>query len=243
VKQNLSLDIMNSDGTVIKSYSNKTKSVNAKAERDMATNAEIYTVNSKLSNTPGYHRFTWDMRHFGAWDKSSTRKYQNGPYASQGVYMARLITSSDTVTQDFVLKTDPRVTAAGISQDDIAEQEELALKVTSLLSEAKRLASDVAKKSKAFKSKESKESKQLTALNDRLTRSKGRYTQVKFINQVGYLLGVISGADKRPGQDMYTRYQELKEELAGMQTEYNAIKSTTEAKTELKVNKKVINEK
>ena len=243
VKQNLSLEIMDSNGKVIKSYSNKTKSVKAKAERDMATNAEIYTFSSKLNNTPGYHRFAWDMRHFGSWDKSSTKQYQNGPYTSHGNYTARLITSNDTLSQSFMLKSDPRVIESGVSHEDIEAQEKLALKVTALLSSAKRLANDVSKKSKKLKSKESESSKKLAVLDDRLTRKKGRYTQVKFINQVGYLLNVISGADKRPGQDMYTRYEELKEELDGMETEFLAIKSKTESKTELKVNKKLMNEK
>jgi len=243
VKNGLRLEILNDENNIVKSYTDKAiKSAN-KAERDMATNEIKYTVSKQLSTTPGTHRFKWDMRHFGAWDKSSTRKYQNGVYASAGIYKARLIADTDTMIQQLELLTDPRVLAAGVTLADIEAQEELALKVTKLLSETKSLADQIGKKSKSAISKDSENSKSLGQLDKRLVRSKGRYTQVKFINQVSYLLNTIKGADKRPGQDMYFRYEELLKEFSEMKVEYENIKHTIETKRELKVNKKISNEK
>ena len=139
---------------------------------------------------------------------------------------------------------DPRVLEAGVTQEDIEAQEDLALKITTLLSDTKRLSDNIEKKSKSLTSNESKSTKDLEILKDRLVRSKGRYTQVKFINQVNYLMNVAGGADKSPGQDMYTRYEELLKEYAEMNTQYEGIKRTLDdTKKELKLNKKVTNEK
>lgn len=240
---NFKMEILNPNGQLVRSYSNNVQNKNVKVERDMATNEVKYSYSKSLKNTPGSHRFQWDMKHFGAWDKSATKQYQNGPYAAPGNYMARLITGVDTVTQSFKLQIDPRATASGISISDISDQEELALKVIDLLSDAKRLANDISKKSKALKSKDSELSNTLKAMTDRLVRSKGRYTQVKYINQVSYLLGVLTGADQQPGQDTYIRYEELKNEFDEMTVKYKSLSFTEESKPSIEVNKKLIEKK
>ena len=235
----LKLDILNSININIRSYSNKDIVVDPKSERDMATNEIKYTISKQLKSEQGYHRFSWDMRHFGAWDKSKSRKYQNGPYAAPGKYKARLIVNGDTLVQAFELATDPRVLRSGVSEDDIHKQETLALDVRELLSSAKKLSDQISKKSKSLKSKDSETFKRLTILEDRLVRSKGRYTQVKFVNQINYLSGILNGADQKPGMDAYTRFEELKDEMDGMQEEYAQINKLLESKKDLKVIKKV----
>ena len=111
---------------------------------------------------------------------------------------------------------DPRVLEKGVSISDLKKQETLALQVLDLLSEAKRKAHDLDKKIKSLDPQAKEERQKLEQLKSKLVRAHGRYTPTRFINQVGYLFGILNRGDQVPGADVYERYQELVEEFQGI---------------------------
>ena len=204
------LQFLNAAGKVIRSYTSKKPSKSEDPDSiswDMATNETIEVYHAKLNSHKGYHRFNWDMRHAGAWNKKNP--YSRGIYAAPGNYSVKLIINGKTQQENFELLPDPRVIKSGVTIEDLKAQEELALKVTDLLSQARIKAEEIDKKLEQLKSKDSEEKHKLTELRDKLVRKKGRYTEVKFINQIEYLLGILNRGDQRPGKDVYDRYGEL----------------------------------
>ena len=148
--------------------------------------------------------------------------------AAPGTYLAQLTVEWDskagkrtsTVRQAFNLLMDPRVAAAGVTQQQIEAQVELALNVADLISDARRLAADVEQKLKS--GREGNDDATLTSradlekLRDALIRPDGRYTQPMLISQIEYLYGKLDQADQQPGQDMFDRFAVLKKEFEAL---------------------------
>src|SRR5262249_1073080 len=92
---------------------------------------------TRLTNA-GLTRFAWDLRYSGAtvfpgmvlWSANAA----NGPAAVPGNYQVRLTVGTHVETQNFTLKTDPRL--AGITEKDLQEQFDLAMKIRDKTSEA-----------------------------------------------------------------------------------------------------------
>ena len=213
---NVVLQIVNEEGRVIRAFSNKDLPQKEEGKRDMSTEEFTYSINTKLKNKKGLHRFRWDLRHTGAWDKSKTRKYRNGPFAAPGKYIVKLMIGKEIQQQEFYLLPDPRVLEEGVTIADIKKQEELSLQVVALLSKAKKEADRVERKLKKMKATKGDEKEKLTQLKEILVQSKGRYTQPKLISQISYLYGIVNRADQMPGKDAFDRYDELVKELGAL---------------------------
>lgn len=199
VKEPLQLLIKDAKGAIVRSLSNQDMIVPESESTDMATNLVRTTVNPQLHNEAGLHQLRWDMRHVGAWDVQSSRRYQNGPYVAPGTYTLTLIIGEESWTRSFELSADPRVLEQGVSQSDLEKQEALALEVVALLSEVKQAAEKADPELKA-----------------QLVQTKGNYTQPQLIDQIEYLLGTLTQADQLPGQDAYKRLQVLQQTWAGL---------------------------
>jgi hypothetical protein len=195
-EEGLSLQILNEAGEIIRSYTQKDPPQKDSTAQDMATGEEIVTTNAQLKNKAGLHRILWDMRHPGAWQEEEGRRYRNGPMVKPGTYTVRLSRGESSIEKTFNLMADPRILDQGVTQADLAFQEELALQVVGLLSEARKLLQDADDETKA-----------------ELDQVKGRYTQPQLIQQIEYLYGVLNWADQAPGQDAVDRYDELKKAL------------------------------
>lgn len=209
----LQLNILNAGGDVIRSFTNEEKTAPAQTQRDMATNEFFTTVSHALKASKGLHRFRWDLKHTGAWSEKKGRRFKNGPYAAPGRYTVQLILGDDQkLEQDFQLLLDPRVAAKGVSPNHLKEQEQLALRIRDLLSKARRKAGAIKQQLDNSEKISSGKKKKLEIIYDQLVRSKGAYTETKFINQVEYLLGIVLRADQLPGQDVYDRLNQLRQE-------------------------------
>ena len=125
-KTTVSLEIMESDGDLIKKYTNQTKD-----------------KKKKLSPKKGSNRFVWDMRYPDAVSfkgivlyASSTR----GPKAVPGKYKAKLTVGEESMTQEFEILKDPRVET---SIDDLQAQFDFLIDVRNKLSEANQAVIDI----------------------------------------------------------------------------------------------------
>ncbi len=123
---------------------------------------------------------------------------------------------------------DPRVAADGVTQEDLEAQLAFNLRLVDLTSEARRAAarvgalrgelaglSEVTQDQGVLRRAESLDD-QLAAIESLfVTSEEGRYPQPMLLDQLQYLGGMTNGADQKLGVDAYTRFDELKAELAG----------------------------
>jgi hypothetical protein len=131
-----------------------------------------------------------------------------GPLAAPGAYQVRVTIGAWTATEPLVVRADPRVTADGVTDAVLAEQQALALRVRDALSEARRTAGQV----RDLKPKLAADSSALRTLADAeraLVTASGPYPTPMLLDQLTYLYGMVTGADQLPGRDSYTRLEEL----------------------------------
>jgi len=121
----IKLDILESNGTIIKSYSNK------------ARGAEQLSVKS------GGNRFVWDMRYPGYKTFPGMVFYgspNNGPKAVPGKYKVRLTVNGNASEQEFEILKDPRIKT---TQEELQAQFEFLVKVRDKVSEANQGVIDI----------------------------------------------------------------------------------------------------
>ncbi|MEL6924750.1 MAG: hypothetical protein AAFO94_11955, partial [Bacteroidota bacterium] len=212
----LQVDIVQK-GKVIRSFiPQKSKKKKEEKETDMATGFYPQGATASLVNEPGAHRFRWDLRHQPAKHKGRSSYGNSGPVVAPGSYTIRLTIDGEQLEQTALVKMDPRVAAAGVTQQDLLAQEQLSLNVSSLLDDARSLSKKLKdKKEKLEKMTEADDDKQLEiskmeSVQQQLVTDEGRYQQPMLIDQLRYLKSMLDRADQRPGKDAYDRYAELK---------------------------------
>ncbi len=197
----VTIDILNSQGNVVRSYSSTSSETgNSQARTNMATGFFMRGGKITLEKSAGTHRFRWDLRHTGAWDKNPGRAFRNGPMAAPGNYTVRMIVDGKEQKQSFQLMADPRIKESGVTSQDLLEQEKLALQVRDLLTSARQLAEEKSsdKSSKSYRA---------------LVTDDGPYPQPMLVDQIQYLASMIDQADQMPGKDAFERFEELKKKL------------------------------
>jgi photosystem II stability/assembly factor-like uncharacterized protein len=224
------LEIRAENGKLIRTYTSDEADVTdaLEEEPDMATGFMPSPPSPGLPSGPGFHRFTWNMRHAGAWDQNERSRYRSGPMVAPGIYQVHLKSGDIVQSADFEIHIDPNVNATGITKDDLLAQEELALQVMALLEEARRLEYAVSSELEALDQGSSNSMTNhrrplLIEIQAALVTAEGPYMTPMLLDQIGYLNGMITRADQRPGQDAYKRYQALHESLQKLNQMFNGI--------------------
>lgn len=211
VTSQLRLDILNADQQIIRSYFSSAPEIVESRDRDMATGFIKEGATPSLKTSTGMHRFKWDGRHAGPWDKKESKAFKSGPLVSPGDYAVRLTIDGKLLEETFKVKPDPRVIAEGISIEDMKEQERLALECVSLLNKAKRKLYSLEREKESLNDKKMVEkAAQLTGAINALKTIEGRYQKPALISQISYLYSMLKQADQRPGKDAYKRLNDLK---------------------------------
>ena len=125
-KTKATLEIMEMDGDIIKTYKNKAKK-----------------RSEKLSVNKGGNRFVWDMRYTGFKDFPGMVLYSSpnrGPKAVPGKYKARLTINGKSVEQTFEIISDPRLKNTA---EDYQKQFDFLIKVRDKVSEAHQAIRDI----------------------------------------------------------------------------------------------------
>ncbi|MEL6922648.1 MAG: glycosyl hydrolase, partial [Bacteroidota bacterium] len=214
----VSLEILESDGDLIKKYSNTSKD-----------------KKSKLKLSQGGNRFVWDMRYPDAvgFDglvlyASSTR----GPLAVPGKYKVKLTVDGESREQEFEILKDPRVES---SLDDLHAQFDFLIDVRDKLSAANQAVIDIRKLRKDLdylKEKLGEETvhtdvlkeidkldEQMTIIENQLheTRNEARQDPlnfgIKLNNQFSFLATHESAGDFKPTDQSVALKAELTEQL------------------------------
>ena len=189
----------------------------------------------RITQKAGLHRIIWDMRReiIGEESEESSRRRRRGPLVIPGKYKVKLSIGEWNQTRNFTILMDPRVADDGVTVSDLKAQEQICIDVLNLQDlarnvisiikkEQKKLVPSIERGGRAGRQAKQDDEKWSTILQ-KLETAKGRYPQPMILDQIGYLYGMISRADQKPGRDAYERYQELREALNQCRHEINQL--------------------
>ena len=211
-EDNISLNILNDKNELVYSVTSA-KVDTSKKITDMGTGFSREVSGSSLSNDKGTNRFRWNMRHSGSWDKDPKKAFLNGPLVAPGTYVAQINIEGKIYTDKFKILLDPNVEKSGIRIRNVKAQEKLALQVRSLLDESKIM---------AHKLKDVEDGPMLV-IKKALITNEGPYPQPMLIDQARYLGSMLDRSDQQPGDDAYSRFEELNEQFESLKKSYNQL--------------------
>jgi len=222
------LEILDSENHLIRLFTSQDS--NEKTEnpetQDMATGFREPAAVPGLASGSGFHRFRWDMRHAGPWDRREQSRFNSGPMVAPGKYQARLTIGSQIQSVEFEILMNPNVRAAGITMEDLNAQEELGLQVRDLLDGARRFEHLISTELETMEQSGSKRQKmtmlmQLRDIRNAMLTAEGPYMEPMLLDQIMYLNAMINQADQRPGMDAYERYEELYNQLLNLKSSFD----------------------
>jgi hypothetical protein len=177
----------------------------------MAMGFIIAGFTDALRKTPGLHRFTWDLRHLGPWDRLGNRVSRGAPMVAPGQFYAKLTVDGVVSLQGFNVLADPRMLNAGVTVKDMQQQETLALQIIELESRSRILGSTITQERNAAQQKNDANLQAFyNGLYAELYMAEGRYMTPRLLDQVAYLRSMLDQGDQKPGKDAFIRYDELK---------------------------------
>ncbi len=219
-KGDISLEILDADGELVRRIVSAGPGGGRMAGPSMATDFFGEGPPPQLEKGAGMHRFIWDLRYPGAWDPDRGAPGGRGPMVVPGTYQARLTVEGASTTQSFRVYIDPRVAEDGVTQGHLQEQLALNLKVRDAWSLARKAALRVDSLMAGMDPAGGQGTDidaaraELATLRAALVTHEVRYSQPMLIDQLEYLFEMTTRADQQPGRDAYTRYEQLRAELA-----------------------------
>ncbi len=119
----ISMEILDASGKVIRKFTSAGTAAAAPAEADAGGDDEegprVRSGPTRLDKTAGMHRFTWDLRYPGAWMNAARPEGPNGPVAVPGKFSVRLTVGTWTATKPFTVIEDPRITKSGVTTQEL----------------------------------------------------------------------------------------------------------------------------
>ena len=228
-EETVSLEFLEADGTLIKSFSSEQK--NKKEEPSFGSGEGQDTV----STNTGMNRFVWNMRYPDAEKVPKSVMWAGilaGPTTVPGEYKVRLQAGETEQTQTFSVLNDPRL---AITQADYEEQFDFLMEIRDKVTEAHKAINtlrDVREQVKSMadrvKDDESTSAitdaaktldERLTAIEEELMQTKSKSRQdplnfpIKDNNKLAALTGVVMSANARPTDQSYDVYELLADRI------------------------------
>ncbi|HLX13289.1 MAG TPA: glycosyl hydrolase, partial [Bacteroidota bacterium] len=243
-KDSVKVDILDSKGTLVKSFAGKSTKDDAPKDDNESDDNE----NPTAPADSGMNRFIWNMHYPDAVKVPGAIMWAgttDGPLAVPGTYQVRLTVAGKSWTEPFELKVDPRITT---SQADLQEQFDFLIKIRDKVTEADETVNnirDIKKQTGDFVKKLDKQPYKKTvadsskSLNDKLTKIENEIIQtkikadedalnfpIKLNDKIAGLIGVVSSADTKPTKQSYDVYTELSAQLDAQIAKYKKVLET-----------------
>ncbi|MDA1029397.1 MAG: hypothetical protein O3B41_10150 [Bacteroidetes bacterium] len=215
------------NGTVLRQFKNEPAREGTQPGQGMREPQGRTTGSTGLGSDKGLHRFVWDLRVDGP--KNAKGEVTRGPVALPGTYTARLSVGDWSAEQTVELNIDPLMAAEGLTFDDLEAQydfafelAQLSLDASALAERAKELVKNAPKDAKIVEEglKDSRRrmpdvsadpvAELKYVISQLETDNSDSYPPPMLLSQLGYLGGMATGSDQRPGNDAFVRLAELK---------------------------------
>ena len=220
------LDILDAEGLLIRRFE-----TSESEEADEPADPVIITESTaagpvtveELEVAAGHNRFRWDLRYTATWREGRLRS--DGPLAPPGTYRVRLTIGEWRQSHPITVLIDPRIAADGITSENLIEQWALNLQIRDDVSEARQTADAVEKALEQLEDGHVEKGNLERLLTMLVDSEEGSYPAPMLINQIEYLYGMTTRADQRPGQDAYTRFYVLRNELDAVVSGWKQVKA------------------
>lgn len=217
----VTLDILDSAGTVIKSWSSRS--------RDSTL---------RIDSTPGTNRFVWNMRYPDASTFPGIIMWGGGvqgPMAPPGRYQVRITAGAWSQTRSFSLLKDPRVSA---TQADLDQQFALLIRIRNRLSEANQAVTRIrdlktqldgvsqragaladSAAARTLRARADSLKQRLSTIEEAIYQVRNRSSQdplnypIRLNNKIAALGSVVAGADARPTDQEFAVFEDLSAQL------------------------------
>ncbi|GAO39333.1 hypothetical protein SCH01S_29_00210 [Sphingomonas changbaiensis NBRC 104936] len=243
----LTLTILDAQGHAIRSFTSGAAGDTSRGGDTDELGRFHVSYPTSLDATPGMHRFTWDLRYSGAPvaptptaeakpsasptpgetapPKPAARPhYPAGPVAAPGDYTVVLSAGTFTQRQPLHIMEDPRVTASGVTDADLAAQLDHNLRVLKLVHDTNFAVARVKAAQKELKERpDPAKAKALETVADKLITPLIRYSQPGLQTHVGYLYSETNFTDQKVGRDAIERYEVLRRDIDAVVAELNAV--------------------
>jgi hypothetical protein len=206
----LKLEITDGKGNVVRTFEAQPGGQGTPAASP-ATGRRGAGGSAPLMKREWHSRFVWDLRYAGAPGAA-------GPLVVPGSYQVRLSAGEWSQSRPLEVRIDPRVAAEGVTQADLQEQLDLALKVRDAIAEARAIGSKLTAARQAQRP-DSSGAKALQALIDRVVTADIVYPQPMLADQLSNVARMIGQADQKVGRDAFVRFDDLMKELAAVKAE------------------------
>lgn len=213
----VTIDILDTAGKLVNSYSSGTESASAVARDPNAPQAMMAAGRGRGRSTAppagptraeGHNRFVWNVQH------------ESGLGAPPGEYQARLTVGSTTLTTPFTVLIDPRIAAEGVTVADLEEQFRHNVTMRAMVEEVNALVERV---EGALEGATGSRAQRLQEVADKLITGPIRYSAPGLQTHIQYLSGMTSRVDMKIGRDAIERHRVLRAELDEMTAEVNAV--------------------
>ncbi|MEM6827002.1 MAG: glycosyl hydrolase [Pseudomonadota bacterium] len=231
--ETLTLDILDSNGELIRSFNGEVKEPEDEEEED-----EVYDPTRKeppptADMKAGLNRFTWDMRYPGFTDFPGMILWTSrngGITAVPGEYQARLTVDGEALTQPFEIRLDPRVKLE--DPGDLEARFDLASQISAKVSEANEavlLVRGIKQQTDALDGQiDGDMAASVSAFVDRISAVEGRVYQVRnqsrqdplnypimLNDKLAGLIGTVESAEARPTDQARAVFERLSGQLDG----------------------------
>jgi photosystem II stability/assembly factor-like uncharacterized protein len=243
-KEQSTLEILDSKGTLVRKYSSKKTTEGASPDEE---EFGISRPGEELPTEVGLNRFVWDLHSEAPIRVPGAVGWggrPEGPLVVPGSYQIKLTVAGKTSTANFELTKDPRVSA---SQSDLEKQQEFALRIRDRVgagNEAvnqlrsvrgqvealkKRLAADAS--AKPILDSADALVKKLNAVEEKIIQPKSKSGEdplnfpIQVADQLVALQETVESADTAPTAASFTVYDELNARLEVQLTAWHEIQS------------------
>ncbi|MEO9477882.1 MAG: hypothetical protein ABJG41_20230 [Cyclobacteriaceae bacterium] len=176
----------------------------------LLVHAKTENLNVMEPDEWGIRTTEWDLKHY----LSNGEKDFMGPKVAPGKIEVTMRFAGKKVSQSFDYTIHPNLIEIGVTESDLAEQEELGLKVARLVVGIEQHIASLERDLKKAKGTDAE--KMLKAELSRFKKGPKRYDEPQILEHSKYLYTMITKEDQKPGEDAYARYEYLKKSFEKM---------------------------